>query len=66
MCVCAFCGCDLRRHGNPYHNFYHAIDVCHAVFVLLSTMEGSKLVNELEVFSLMIAALCHDLDHPGN
>lgn len=55
----------MTRHGNPYHNFYHAADVCHACFMFLHCMEGSKLVNELEVMACMVAALCHDLDHPG-
>jgi len=55
----------MTRHNNPYHNFYHAADVCHACFVFLHQMDGAKLVNELEVLACMVAALCHDLDHPG-
>ena len=56
---------SMMLHDNPYHNFDHACDVAQAAFVLLGRMEASKLLTPLETFALMIAAFCHDLEHPG-
>ncbi|OQS03071.1 3'5'-cyclic nucleotide phosphodiesterase [Thraustotheca clavata] len=49
----------------PYHNFYHAFTVTQFVYFLLS---GDKMqsITELDAFGVLIAALGHDLDHPGN
>ena len=55
----------MTRHNNPYHNMYHAADTAHGCFIFLHVMDGAKLLNELEVFTCIIAGLCHDLDHPG-
>lgn len=50
---------------NPYHNSTHAADVmCSAVYLL----SASSLIGEityLELFSCIIAALAHDVGHPG-
>eukprot|EP01097_Dermamoeba_algensis_P001608 TRINITY_DN1602_c0_g1_i4.p1 TRINITY_DN1602_c0_g1~~TRINITY_DN1602_c0_g1_i4.p1 ORF type:complete len:464 (-),score=54.11 TRINITY_DN1602_c0_g1_i4:203-1594(-) len=51
--------------NNPYHNFYHAFDVFQTVFCFLSTMNGKKFLTPLDMFALLIASLCHDIDHPG-
>ncbi|KAJ3442678.1 camp-specific 3'5'-cyclic phosphodiesterase isoform i [Anaeramoeba flamelloides] len=50
----------------PYHNFYHAFEVFHSLSTFLYTSE--KLKNNYtseEKVALLIAALCHDLKHPG-
>ncbi len=31
----------MELYGNPYHNFMHAFDVMHAVYLFLTTMGGS-------------------------
>eukprot|EP01018_Ginkgo_biloba_P026180 Gb_03588 [translate_table: standard] len=49
----------------PYHNFRHACDVLHAVYLILTLVEGEKLLNYIEKLALVMAALCHDVDHPG-
>lgn len=51
----------------PYHNWSHAFSVAHFAFLLLSHLElmSKGLVTELEAFALVIACLCHDLDHRG-
>lgn len=51
--------------NNPYHNFRHCFDVVQVVFYFLTTGGASELLTPLEIFSLMVAALCHDLEHPG-
>jgi hypothetical protein len=52
---------------NPYHSFYHAIDVTYIVYYL---MEDMSLADQLDLtFSdkaiLLISALGHDVLHPG-
>jgi hypothetical protein len=50
---------------NPYHNFVHAFDVTHAMFVTLVAFDARKCLRPIDVFSLMIAAISHDVGHPG-
>ena len=50
---------------NAYHNFQHAVDVTHTVYRYVVLTEPRTHVTQTEKFSLMIAALAHDLDHPG-
>lgn len=50
---------------NPYHNNIHATDVTQTTFALLQ-MGGDKYSSSpLELFSLILAAMCHDMGHPG-
>merc|ERR1719402_209772 len=51
----------------PYHNWSHAYSVAHFAFLLLSHMNlvQSGIISEVEAFALIIACLCHDLDHRG-
>jgi len=50
---------------NPFHNFAHAIDVCHAVVRQMRLLRSENFLTDLEQFSLLIAAVGHDLAHPG-
>lgn len=50
---------------NPYHNWYHAIDVTQTVYSLAITAGMTKQLGDIEVFALIISGLCHDLEHPG-
>jgi len=50
---------------NEYHNSIHAADVTQSVHSLL-TMGGDKFSNaEIQVFSILLAAVIHDVGHPG-
>lgn len=51
---------------NPYHNKIHAADVTQTLHVLLH-MGGSHLASDdpMELFALLIAAVVHDVGHPG-
>lgn len=50
---------------NPYHNSTHAADVMQTAFALLR-MGGDKFSSSpLDNFSILIAAACHDMGHPG-
>ena len=59
---------SVRGHyrTNPYHNFRHAFDVTQTCYVYLKKgIMGRQLVSSLDVFALMVSALCHDIQHPG-
>ncbi|XP_034040190.1 cAMP and cAMP-inhibited cGMP 3',5'-cyclic phosphodiesterase 10A isoform X2 [Thalassophryne amazonica] len=47
----------------PYHNWKHAVTVAHCMYVILQKTSG--FFTELEKKGLLIACLCHDLDHRG-
>jgi class 3 adenylate cyclase len=55
----------MMKHKNPYHNYYHVLDVTQTCFVFLSEMGGFELLRSYEILALIVGALCHDLDHPG-
>ncbi|XP_016304992.1 cAMP and cAMP-inhibited cGMP 3',5'-cyclic phosphodiesterase 10A-like [Sinocyclocheilus anshuiensis] len=47
----------------PYHNWKHAVTVAHCMYAILLKTTG--IFTELERKGLLIACLCHDLDHRG-
>lgn len=51
--------------ANPFHNLQHAFQVTHATFSILKCVDA-PLFSPLEKLSMLVAALCHDIDHPGN
>jgi cAMP-specific phosphodiesterase 4 len=53
------------RADNPYHNFAHAVDVAHGVFRFLRLTERRLRLPAADKFALLVAALSHDLEHPG-
>lgn len=52
-------------HPNPYHNFDHAVDVLQTCFAFLSSMHAGDLLTTMDVMVILIAAIGHDVDHPG-
>lgn len=46
---------------NPYHNLHHAVDTACVALKFAKDLD----VSHLDTFALVLAALCHDLDHPG-
>ncbi|CAL1287439.1 unnamed protein product [Larinioides sclopetarius] len=53
-----------HRH-NPYHNSVHAADVTQAMHCFLQETKFASNLTPLEAMSSVIAAVAHDLDHPG-
>ncbi|KAG8202031.1 hypothetical protein JTE90_010401 [Oedothorax gibbosus] len=53
-----------HRH-NPYHNSVHAADVTQAMHCFLQENKFATYLTPLEAMSAVIAAVAHDLDHPG-
>jgi len=47
-----------------FHNFKHVFNVTHLCFHMLMCKVDEKL-TPFDVFALLVAALCHDMDHPG-
>jgi len=50
---------------NPYHNFRHAFDVTHTVYLLLTNSRAADHLSYLEIFAVLVAGIVHDLGHPG-
>ena len=52
---------------NSYHNFLHAFDVAYMVYYMLKDLEiGQQLgLSRQDKAVLLIAALGHDVKHPG-
>uniref|UniRef100_A0A673HJU1 Phosphodiesterase n=1 Tax=Sinocyclocheilus rhinocerous TaxID=307959 RepID=A0A673HJU1_9TELE len=53
------------RSNVVYHNWSHALHTAQCMFAMLQTKELKSNLSSLEVLALMIASLCHDLDHRG-
>ncbi|KAH9264150.1 hypothetical protein BASA83_012408 [Batrachochytrium salamandrivorans] len=49
----------------PYHNSIHAADVLHCMSFLANDEKIKQVTSEVEVFSMYLAAIIHDHDHPG-
>jgi hypothetical protein len=56
----------LYHDENPFHNFIHAFSVLQMTFMFLRYSPAGEYLSPVEKLSCMIAAYCHDLDHPGN
>ena len=58
---------SVRKNYRPvaYHNWRHAFNVAQMMFAILHNTQWWKKLGELECLSLIIACLCHDLDHRG-
>ncbi|KDD74347.1 3'5'-cyclic nucleotide phosphodiesterase, partial [Helicosporidium sp. ATCC 50920] len=56
---------EARYRANPYHNFRHALDVaatCAGLCLRVAAFAGLAPADER---ALLLAALAHDLEHPG-
>ena len=56
---------NMSNPSNPYHNIVHLVDVLQTCAAFLGEFGASKLVSETDVFALFLAALVHDIGHPG-
>jgi len=56
---------EAQYLANPFHNMAHACDVVHYVSRIMRMISSEDFLNELEQFSLLIAAIGHDIGHPG-
>ncbi|KAK2949090.1 putative 3',5'-cyclic-nucleotide phosphodiesterase regA [Blattamonas nauphoetae] len=56
---------SLYSEENAYHNAHHAFDVVQMVLCLIGFGSMSGVLSEIEEFCVVMAATCHDLEHPG-
>ena len=59
---------DVAVHyvANPFHDFRHAFMIQHVCWLFMSELSlRDGLLEELDVLALLLAAICHDLEHPG-
>ncbi|CAH8553849.1 unnamed protein product [Heterobilharzia americana] len=56
-----------RGYREPaYHNWMHAFSVAHFVYVCVKNLPlANNQLYDIEVFALLVASLCHDIDHRG-
>jgi cAMP-specific phosphodiesterase len=57
--------CRDKYRNVPYHNFYHAVDVCQTVHTFIHEGRATTSISRLDEFVLLVTALVHDLDHMG-
>ncbi|XP_026331892.1 calcium/calmodulin-dependent 3',5'-cyclic nucleotide phosphodiesterase 1C-like isoform X2 [Hyposmocoma kahamanoa] len=50
---------------NPYHNSVHAADVTQAMHCFLQQKQIRDYMEPLEIMASLLAAIAHDMDHPG-
>ena len=53
-----------NKRNNSFHNFDHGISVMHATYYLLKKINNHKFSPIINL-GLLVAALCHDVDHTG-
>lgn len=56
--------CSRYRHV-AYHNLQHAVFVLQGVFLMLLQPEFDSFFCPEDKLSILVAALCHDVDHDG-
>ncbi|XP_054730274.1 cGMP-specific 3',5'-cyclic phosphodiesterase [Anastrepha obliqua] len=58
---------SVRKNYRPvkYHNWRHALNVTQTMFAMLKTGKMERFMTDLEILGLLVACLCHDLDHRG-
>ena len=49
----------------PYHNYMHGADVAASVYYFMRKKVSQNILSQTELFGGMIAALVHDVGHPG-
>ncbi|XP_078354204.1 cGMP-specific 3',5'-cyclic phosphodiesterase-like [Oculina patagonica] len=58
---------SVKKNYRPviYHNWRHAFNVAQSMFTMITTGNMRRFFSDLEVFALIVACYCHDLDHRG-
>lgn len=58
---------SVKKNYRPvkYHNWRHALNVAQTMFAMLKTGKMERFMTDLDILGLLVACLCHDLDHRG-
>lgn len=65
LCGFVYSVSDLMNKNTEYHNFNHVVDVLQCVYLNLVATGLAGSLRPTETVALVLATLCHDLDHPG-
>ncbi|CAI9727841.1 affinity cGMP-specific 3 3' [Octopus vulgaris] len=59
--------CEVYLHyfDVPFHNFKHCFMVAQMMYCLIWHLELCSLLAEEEILTLLVSAICHDLEHSG-
>ncbi|CAK9002321.1 5'-cyclic phosphodiesterase 9A [Durusdinium trenchii] len=49
----------------PFHNFHHGMSTLHYTFKMIQVSRLWEHLGHAEMFAMIMAALCHDVDHRG-
>ncbi|KAM4700287.1 high affinity cGMP-specific 3',5'-cyclic phosphodiesterase 9A [Discoglossus pictus] len=61
-----FLGCVQNHYRqNPFHNFQHSFCVTQMMYSVISLCDLQSVLSPVDIVTLMVSSLCHDLDHPG-
>ena len=50
----------------PFHNFQHATCITHALYMFIKETNVDRFLHTNRTFGLLLSAVVHDVDHPGN
>lgn len=53
-------------HDRPFHNLQHSACVTHFCFKLMNETKAKEHLNLYQLFGILLSAVVHDVDHPGN
>uniref|UniRef100_A0A1Y1MPH6 Phosphodiesterase n=1 Tax=Photinus pyralis TaxID=7054 RepID=A0A1Y1MPH6_PHOPY len=58
---------SVKKNYRPvkYHNWRHALNVAQTMFAMFKTGKMERFMSDLEILGMLVACLCHDLDHRG-
>jgi hypothetical protein len=65
MCRRFITSAHTGYRNNPYHNWRHAFDVTQMAYCITRQTTLGQNLKPLELYALMLTALCHDIDHGG-
>ncbi|XP_063689623.1 high affinity cGMP-specific 3',5'-cyclic phosphodiesterase 9A-like [Bolinopsis microptera] len=54
-----------KYRNNPFHNFRHCFCVAQMMYGMVHSCNLQKKLSRKDLGILLIACICHDLDHPG-
>jgi len=57
----------VKKNYRPvtYHNWRHAFNVAQTMYAIYTNGSMSDYFTDMEIFVLLVACFCHDLDHRG-
>jgi len=53
-------------HDRPFHNLQHSACVTHFTYKLITETEAMEKLSKHQQFAILLSAVVHDVDHPGN